>query len=159
MTTTAKEQPKISKRRAEATVLRGVRMDVKVRDLPPIVVDEPDTRGGTNEGPSPLEYVTSGLAGCQAVMVERLAGKMRIPYRNLRVTAETHLTQKPSTKGGDMVIRFCGAVLDVYMDTDADPKQLERLKVLAEERCPASNLFLDAGCNPTVNWHFSPLDA
>lgn len=159
MAAPAKEQPKISKRRAEATVLHGVRMDVQVRDLPPVVVDEPDTRGGTNAGPSPLEYVTSGLAGCQAVMVNRIAGKMRINYQNLRVTAETHLTQKPSTKGGDHVIRFCGAILDVYLDTDADAKQLERLKVLSEERCPASNLFLDAGCDPQVNWHFSPLKA
>jgi uncharacterized OsmC-like protein len=34
---------------------------IQVRDLPPIISDEPPSRGGENRGPSPLEYILAAL--------------------------------------------------------------------------------------------------
>ncbi len=35
--------------------------EVTVRNFPPLVSDEPPTRGGADQGPSPLEYVLVAL--------------------------------------------------------------------------------------------------
>jgi uncharacterized OsmC-like protein len=45
---------------------RGKRIDhaaveVYVRDFPPVISDEPPSRGGNNRGPSPLEYILIAL--------------------------------------------------------------------------------------------------
>lgn len=35
--------------------------EIYVRDFPPVVSDEPPSRGGENRGPSPLEYILTAL--------------------------------------------------------------------------------------------------
>lgn len=35
--------------------------EIRVRDFPPVISDEAERHGGTNEGPSPMEYVLVGL--------------------------------------------------------------------------------------------------
>lgn len=34
---------------------------IHVRDLAPVISDEPPSRGGENKGPSPLEYILAAL--------------------------------------------------------------------------------------------------
>ena len=38
-----------------------------------MIIDEPIERGGTNEGPMPVEMVFAGLAGCTHVISNKLA--------------------------------------------------------------------------------------
>lgn len=35
--------------------------EVYVRDFPPVISDEPPSRGGHDQGPSPLEYILIAL--------------------------------------------------------------------------------------------------
>lgn len=35
--------------------------EIQIRDLAPVISDEPPSRGGNNEGPSPLEYILAAL--------------------------------------------------------------------------------------------------
>ncbi len=53
---------RIGHHRAHATNAATSRTDVRLRDFT-FVIDEPPERGGTNAGPSPLEYVAAALAG------------------------------------------------------------------------------------------------
>jgi len=34
---------------------------ISIRDLAPVISDEPPSRGGENKGPSPLEYILAAL--------------------------------------------------------------------------------------------------
>ncbi|MEM7347567.1 MAG: hypothetical protein AAF485_25295 [Chloroflexota bacterium] len=34
---------------------------IHIRDLEPVISDEPPSRGGGNKGPSPLEYILAAL--------------------------------------------------------------------------------------------------
>ena len=34
---------------------------IYIRDLEPVISDEPPSRGGTDQGPSPLEYILAAL--------------------------------------------------------------------------------------------------
>lgn len=45
---------------------RGARLthsasEIHIRDLEPVISDEPPSRGGENRGPSPLEYILAAL--------------------------------------------------------------------------------------------------
>lgn len=147
------ETTETSPRIAHARHLEGCRMEVAVRGFPPFVADEPPHHGGTDGGPTPLEYVTAGLAACQTVTVAKLADAMRFRYRSLEVHGETVVGFVPSQLKSGPVPRFTGVKLRVDLVTDEPAERVERLKELVEERCPASRLFTDAGLPPEVDWN------
>ena len=47
--------------RARGKMLTHSASQVFVRDFPPLVSDEPPSRGGENRGPTPLEFVLVAL--------------------------------------------------------------------------------------------------
>jgi uncharacterized OsmC-like protein len=47
--------------RARGEMISHSAARVYVRDFPPVVSDEPPSRGGENRGPSPLEYILVAL--------------------------------------------------------------------------------------------------
>jgi hypothetical protein len=47
----------------------GTRTEIKVRHFDIVATDEPDTMGGTNTAPSPLENVLVSLVGCDGVII------------------------------------------------------------------------------------------
>ena len=53
--------PYIATNRAHGRMLSHAAAEVTVRDFPPVVSDEPPSRGGDNLGPSPLEYILVAL--------------------------------------------------------------------------------------------------
>jgi len=147
-----REKAEAGPRVAEARLVEGCRTAVKVREFPELVADEPADRGGTDAGPTPLEYVTAGLAACQAVTIAKIAGAMRFAYQSLDVRAETEVDWIESQKGSGRIPRFTKAQLVVEMTSGEPEERLARLKELVEERCPASNLFETAGIAPAVVW-------
>jgi len=47
--------------RAQGQMVTHSASKIQIRDLPPVISDEPPSRGGNNEGPSPLEYILAAL--------------------------------------------------------------------------------------------------
>jgi hypothetical protein len=47
--------------RARGKMLTHSASEIYVRDFPPVISDEPASRGGENRGPSPLEYILVAL--------------------------------------------------------------------------------------------------
>lgn len=47
--------------RARGKMLSHAAAEIFVRDFPPLISDEPPSRGGDDRGPSPLEYVLIAL--------------------------------------------------------------------------------------------------
>ena len=47
--------------RASGKMLTHAAAEVFVRDFPPVISDEPPSRGGENRGPTPLEYILVAL--------------------------------------------------------------------------------------------------
>ncbi len=46
---------------ARGRMLSQSAAEITVRDFPPLIADEPLARGGTDRGPTPLEYVLVAL--------------------------------------------------------------------------------------------------
>ena len=47
--------------RASGQMLTHSAAKIQIRDLAPVISDEPPSRGGENRGPSPLEYILAAL--------------------------------------------------------------------------------------------------
>jgi putative redox protein len=61
------------------------------------IIDEPIQRGGTDEGPMPVEYVFMGLLGCTHVISNKLARANGIEFTtmdiDIKVTMDSHGTR------------------------------------------------------------------
>jgi uncharacterized OsmC-like protein len=47
--------------RTHTKMINHAAAEVFVRDFPAVISDEPPSRGGNNQGPSPLEYILIAL--------------------------------------------------------------------------------------------------
>src|SRR5215475_16073895 len=52
-----------------------------------LIVDEPESAGGTGAGPMPTEYLLAAMASCYALALQWAAGKRGITIPGLTVTA------------------------------------------------------------------------
>jgi len=156
MSVTVNETRRKRARIARARHVGGCRSDLLVRDFAPLASDEPEIAGGTNEGPSPLEYVTAGLAACQLVTVTKIAEAMGLEFHDLAVDAEADVVFRAAKGAMSPIPRFSEARLVVRFSSGESAERLEELKALVDERCPVSSLFLDAGLPPKVVWEIKP---
>jgi putative redox protein len=74
-----------------------------------LVVDEPESAGGTGTGPMPTEYFLAAMASCYALALRWSADKRGVKLPDLAVTAT-------GTYDGP---RFCRLVLDVATSAPA----------------------------------------
>lgn len=152
MTVTVNETRRKRARRARAEHIHGCRMQVSVREFGAMPADEPAIAGGTDTGPTPLEYVTSGLAACQLVTVVKLAEAMGFAFSALSVEAETDVAFRAATGEMSPVPRFTAARMVVQLQSDEPDARRSQLIQLVEERCPVSKLFADASLPVEVEW-------
>lgn len=110
-----------------------------------VIIDQPIPAGGTDAGPTPLDYQLIALGGCIAAIGRIVANQRQLPIRGFRVkvTGEINtdrLLGKPaSTRVGFSAIKASVAI-------DADLTTAEKAKLLHEidERCPISENLKNA---------------
>ncbi|MDE5414342.1 OsmC family protein [Alkalihalobacterium chitinilyticum] len=88
-----KKDPTLKMRNWAAQVKweNGVKNLVKIRDFENIVMDEPETLGGTDEGPNPVEMLIGSAASCFAITFEVLASQNGITIEAVTVDIEAGL--------------------------------------------------------------------
>lgn len=58
-----------------------------------IVIDADETVGGKNRGPRPKPLLLLALAGCTAMDVTSMLGKMRVNFESFRIDVEADVTE------------------------------------------------------------------
>lgn len=98
--------------------------------------DMPTSLGGWGSAPGPLHYCLYGLASCYAFTFAALAAMEGVALRKLEVETEGHIdVSKVFGLSDDPIVEEVR--WRVVVDSDADDQTIERLKKLAQERCPA----------------------
>jgi uncharacterized OsmC-like protein len=96
----------------------------------------PTSLGGWGSAPGPLHYCLYGLASCYAFTFAALAAMEGVALRKLEVETEGHIdVSKVFGLSDDPIVEEVR--WRVVVDSDADDQTIERLKKLAQERCPA----------------------
>jgi uncharacterized OsmC-like protein len=123
--------------RAHTELDSGVRCRAKVRDFPPLTVDEPPELGGGNAGMNPVELVLASLGTCQEIMYAAYAAVMGITLTSVKVDVKGYLDLRglfgmdASIPAGFQKIQF-----DTVLESPADPETLKKLAELVESHCP-----------------------
>lgn len=123
----------------------GMRTAVQMRGFAPVVMDEPQALGGTDQGPNPMEYVMGALNGCVAVMVNLIAGEMNFRFTDLKLNAHGTIDLRGLMGAPGVCPHFKDARLEVRIQTDEPQDRLAELSAKVQARCPAINLLRDAG--------------
>lgn len=152
-----KEAPELRTRYADLACTEGVRSDITFEDDHTVVIDEPPERGGKDAGASPLLHLTAALGSCQTVQIVKVAEAMRFEHGAINIRTYTSNGRLEGEHDNNIILRFSGAEMHIDIETDEEPKRLERLKLLSEDRCPVAALFTDAGCDVQVVWNVLPM--
>lgn len=112
---------------------------VKARNFE-IIVDEPESLGGTDVAPNPVEYVLAAFAGCLNVMGHLVAGEMGFELRSLKIDIEGNLNPaKLFGKSDEDRAGYKEIVIKLTPDCDADNDTLDTWLHAVETRCPVSD--------------------
>lgn len=119
------------------------------------LADQPVARGGSDQGPSPMEYLIGGVNSCIAVVVEQLAHRWNLPLTDI----STYTLARQDTRGlagqADVQPYFHVYRLQLVVETtEQDSSVLKYFARRAEHICPAINLLRDAHIDLEVAWAF-----
>ncbi len=123
----------------ESNSITAAKTEIKTRNFT-FLVDEPESLGGTNLAPNPVEYILAGYAGCINVVAHITAQELGIEFRKLSINISGDLDPR-RLFGTDYNFRAGYQNIHVSLDTDADVSETERKTWLQaiENRCPVND--------------------
>jgi putative redox protein len=147
---------KIAVRHVKGSNAGSTRTVVQVRDFAPVYTDEPDSLGGTNTAPSPLETVLVALVGCDGVIINGVARAMGFDYTGVEFRCESQIDVRGPKGVPGVRPYFEAATIDIVIYTDESDKRLAQLQKNVEFRCPVMNLLRAADVKLQANWSKRP---
>ena len=101
-----------------------------------IEADEPDFLGGNALAPSPVHYCIFGGIACYTASFAKWAAIEGIKLENLRIKADAKMDlSKAYGISGNSIME--SLVWGITTETTATREELNKVKQLADERCPA----------------------
>ncbi len=131
----------VAKFSADSRQVQGLQSETKIRQFT-LTVDEPESLGGTDTGPNPVELILGALASCQEITYRAFAEALEIPLDGVSVKIE-----------GDVDLRGFFAVNDsvragfqdirgtVELDSPAGEEELAKLKQIVDAHCPVLDIL------------------
>jgi putative redox protein len=129
---------------------------IHVRDFPPLLSDEPPSRGGEDRGQSPLELLLASLCACTNVTAGRMAEKLRFDYSALETRAEGELDTRGRRGLADVPVHYRAVRLHVTITTDEPDERVGRLAGLVARYCPVDTLMRPVVPDYEVTWERKP---
>jgi uncharacterized OsmC-like protein len=127
---------------------------LKVRDLVD-VSDEPEERGGTNEGFAPTEFFLGSLLACSNVISHKIAKKNDINLESFELSMEISFNRLGVTLQEEVDVPFTDIKLQIEATTDASDDKLEILKRDLPRYCPIAKMISGAGTPIETTWIFN----
>lgn len=129
----------IKKIQLEAKQVSGFKIEVKARNHV-MYVDQPEASGGSNSGPTPLEYQFASLASCIITIGHIVARQQHLALRGIAVEVEGELdTDVFMGRNAEARAGFSGITCHVHVDGDLTQAEKERLIADVDRRCPISD--------------------
>ncbi|MBI9048674.1 MAG: OsmC family protein [Anaerolineaceae bacterium] len=127
--------------KVEASLQEGFQIELKARNFT-MYIDQPESMGGKNIGPNPLEYQLFSLAGCICTIGKIVAKQQKIILRGLTCSVEGGLNSEVfmGKSNGDRA-GFQDMSLVVNVDADMTQEQKEAFIHEVDKRCPVSDTF------------------
>ncbi len=119
----------------------GFRSEVTLRDHR-LTVDEPESLGGSDAGPNPVELILASLGTCQEITYKAFGEALGIPIESVSVKLEGEIDLRGFFAVDEEVRpgyqRITGTVRIV---SDASPEDLARLRDIVNAHCPVLDII------------------
>ena len=110
-----------------------------------VVIDQPAAAGGTDAGPTPLDYQLIAFGGCIAAIGRIVANQRQLPIRGFRVQVTGEInTDRLLGKDGHTRPGFSAIKASVAIDADLTMEEKAKLLHEIDERCPISENLKNA---------------
>ena len=139
-----------------ATGETHARTKINIRDVSS-VIDEPEARGGTNQGLTPTETLMASLIGCTNVISKRIAHKIGIELGEMDIQLSAKFDRRGTMLEEEIDVPFSEVTMDIEIDTDATEEQINMLKIDLAKFCPIAKVLRGSGVNIIENWIINPL--
>ena len=102
-----------------------------------LVIDEPETLNGTDEGANPVEYILAGFAGCVNVVGHLVAKELgfKIEKLNIEVSGDINPDKFLGISNNERA-GFKNIELKLVPETTASIETLVKWLEIVEARCP-----------------------
>jgi len=117
-----------------------------------MIIDEPASRHGNDEGMLPLQALMAALASCTHVVANQIASELGITFRDSDIAATGKFDTRCYTGEARVDPSFPEIDLTITLETDATDEQLEDLKEQLRWRCPVAATFACAGTKINEVW-------
>ncbi len=114
----------------------GMRMLAEANDSPAIVLDSVQPPNGTHSGPTPMELILMGLAGCTAMDVISILTKKRQPLTGLQILVQAEKAETYPQVYTKIHLEY------VAYGQGVDPEAVKRAIELSEEKYCSVNAML-----------------
>ncbi|MFC0523765.1 OsmC family protein [Pontibacillus salicampi] len=130
----------------------GMKTDVSAEHGHTLVIDEPESMGGTNQGADPLSTLLSSLAGCETVIANMVAKEIKFDLQNIKFDIKGSLD--PQGLMGKEGVRpyFQTVTINAEVQTSETQERVEELQRITDQRCPVFTTLKAADVELNVNW-------
>lgn len=104
-----------------------------------VTVDLPETKNGTDQGPTALELTFMGLSGCISTIFAMIAANSKVEFKALTVDLED------TSPGNVKTISSAKAI--VRVKSEESERKLQKVLDKTKAACPVEVLFENAGVN------------
>ena len=124
---------------------------VKARDVE-MVIDEPLERGGTNQGPMPVETMIMGLVGCTHVITNKLAAHHGVMISSMEIDVVTKMDSSGTRLIQPIDVPFPEVTLAITADMDGPDAAIDAVISELRHHCAVSKMLQMSGSNVTETW-------
>ncbi len=100
-----------------------------------IETDEPESLGGSNKAPSPVDLLFAAIANCLEVSGLMYLGLSNLKIKSLKVQVEAYFDKRCALINGPMA-----GLYDIsykwFVETDENLKKIEKILAKVEKTCP-----------------------
>lgn len=117
-----------------------------------VVIDEPVLRGGTDEGPMPVEYVFMGLLGCTHVIANKLAKHHGAGFTQMDIDINVTMDSHGTRLINPIDVPFPEVVLDIVVEYDGTREAAIAVTRDLKHHCAVSKMLQESGTRVIENW-------
>lgn len=125
---------------------------LRTRDLMD-VSDEPEARGGTNEGFAPTEMALASLMACSNVITHKIAHKNNVEIISLEFEVDAEFTRLGVMLEEEIDVPFPEILLTINLTTNASDEEINILKTDLPKYCPVAKVFSQSGSKIISEWN------
>ena len=114
-----------------------------------VILDVRPEQGGTGKGPSPMETLLLGLAGCTGMDVVSVLGKMRAPLAGLEIRVSGDRADEHPRVFTRIRLEY------IFRGKDLKPEQAGRAVQLSQEKYCSVSAMLRASAELTYTWRIA----